>query len=99
MVQAEDPNGGGKALLSTTRGVDFGGQGVKGGVFLGGDGAEGVPELGFEGDAGAVAVEGDRVFGGAGGHAATVAQRLALSPEFSKGDIILDVPIAESGSV
>jgi hypothetical protein len=46
-----------------------------------------------------VAVEGDRVFGGAGGHAATVAQRLALSPEFSKGDIILDVPIAESGSV
>jgi hypothetical protein len=33
MVQAEDPDCGGKAFLSATCGVDFGCQGVEGGAF------------------------------------------------------------------
>ena len=74
MVQAEDADRRGEAFLSATGSVDFGGERVERGVFLGGDGAEGVPELGFQRDAGAVAVEGEGVLGGAGGHGWTVAK-------------------------
>jgi len=75
MVQAEDTDGRGEALPGATRGVDFGGKGVEGGVFLGGDGAERVPERRFQRNAGAVAVQGEGMFGGTGAHAGTVVQR------------------------
>ncbi len=74
MVQAEDADRRGEAFLSATCGVDFGGKGVEGSLFLKRDGAEGIPELGFQRNAGAMAVEGEGVFGGAGGHGATVAK-------------------------
>src|SRR5690606_16416686 len=73
MVQAEDPDRGGEALLSATPGVDFGCKLVQGNGSFRGDGAEGGPERGLQRDAGAVAAERERVFFGAGGHCGRIA--------------------------
>jgi hypothetical protein len=85
VVKDEDADCRGKARIALAGIVDFGRKLVDGEVSRFGYGAEGIPEFGFQGHAGAVTVEGERAFGGAGGHDFNrYAQRQVLSPEFSK---------------
>jgi hypothetical protein len=68
VVQDEDADRRGKARVALAGIVDLGCELVDGNLSRLGDGAESVPELGLQGHAGAVAVQGERAFGGAGGH-------------------------------
>jgi hypothetical protein len=68
MVQDKDADRRGKACIALAGIVNLGGKLVQGEGSRFSDGTEGIPEFRFQRNAGAVAVEGERAFGGAGGH-------------------------------
>jgi len=81
MLQDKHPDRRGQPLIPLTRRINAGSKGIHRLALLGGDGAKGVPERRLQRDAGAVSVQGQRVFGGARCHR----RSLAADPSGAKG--------------